>query len=113
MTMLEKYQESIREIKRYLHLEFEYNKTTFVEKMTILASALFLSLILGVLCLCSMFYITYALATYLIGVFASAPIAFSVVAGVYLLLMVLVIIFRKSLITNPISKFLTKLFINP
>ena len=74
------------EFKKYLNLQKEYTKLEITEKLSILLSALILLLVGGLM------------------------VSFSIIACFHLLLVLLVITFRKKLIINPMVNFIAGLF---
>lgn len=95
--------------KRYLLLQVDYGKLTLAEKLTILFSGILLVMI----CL--------TLGAFAVGFFAFALVdalkesvpavgAYSIVASIFILLVVIIYLMRKVLIINPISRFVSKLF---
>lgn len=97
--------------KEWVKLQVEYAKLTAAEKITILGGAIALSAI----CLLIGVVILFVLALSLIDTFKmimSPALACLTVSGCLIILMVLLVMFKKPLILNPIAKFLTKLFLN-
>lgn len=79
-----------------------------IEKVSIMMSRALLVLIAGGLAICAFFFISVAVANLLSE---SMPKMWSylIMGGVYLLLIVLIFVFRNVLITNHITRFLSKL----
>lgn len=96
-------------LKELLILKFEYTRLTFAEKLTMLLAMLvicFAGLLMGMI---TIFFLSVALAEWIalsIGMSWSCLI----VAGVYVLMMIGLFAFRKTLVINPISRFVTKMF---
>jgi len=97
------------DIKDYVELQGDYVKVSFVEKSTkLLATVLFIIVVL-VLVMSVFFYLSFSLAYALapsLGYIAS----FGIISGIYLILLVVVAIFRKSLILNPLLRIMIDLF---
>lgn len=113
--MKEKLTDEIKSIfsdsKEWITLQIEYTKLTAAEKMTILGGAI----TLGAICLLIGVVILFVLALSLIDtfkLFMAPALACLAVSGCLIILMVILVIFKKPLILNPIAKFLTKLFLN-
>lgn len=96
------------EIRRYLELNVEYAKLTAAEKVTILLTAIATVVVIGVLAVLVFFFVSLA-CVYWIGTAVSLPIAYSIMSGVYLLLLVAFIAFRRQLLLNPVAKFVSRL----
>ncbi|MGM9804728.1 MAG: phage holin family protein [Muribaculaceae bacterium] len=107
------YKELFGEIKKYVTLQVDYTKYTVVEKLVILLSASAVAIVVGVLGFAVIFYLSISLASYLAACLGCVWAADMIVAGIYALILVLVVVFRRQLIINPISRFLTKLFLKP
>ena len=101
----------IEKLKRYLELRGEYFKLDAVEKIIKLLVALVSAAILLVLFFTFLFYLAFAAASWLSPTLGVAG-GYCAVAGFYLLLFFLVVIFRKAWIERPILKFITRLFLN-
>lgn len=95
--------------KEWLRLEFEYAKLTAAEKITILMG----SLIIGFVCLLLGMVVLIMLAFSLAEVFKmlmSPALAYLSTAGAICLLLILLYLFRKQMLLNPIAKLITKVF---
>ncbi|WP_321517663.1 phage holin family protein [uncultured Bacteroides sp.] len=101
----------IAEIKEYAILQKDYAKLQFVEKLTILLSMLIMTFILIILGMVTLFYLLYSLAYILEPLVGGLTISFCIISLISILIMVCMIIFRKNLITNPLVRFLTNLFL--
>lgn len=100
----------IDEIKQYLELNLEYAKLTGAEKTTVLLTAVALSAVVGVLAVLIFFFISIACVHWL-GLVLNMALAYSIMAGVYVLLLVIALVFRRQLIVNPVARFITRLFL--
>jgi len=101
----------IAEIKEYAILQKDYAKLQFVEKLTILLSVLILTFILITLGMVTLFYLLFSFAYILEPLVGGLTISFCIISFISVLIMASVIIFRKNLITNPLVRFLTNLFL--
>ena len=91
---IENFQQLFFEFKKYLELQKEYTKLELTEKLTILFSTLIMVLVLIIL-----------------GMVGGLMASFAIIAGINVLLIALVIIFRKQLIISPMVNFLANLFL--
>lgn len=103
------FQKLFTEVKDYVELRMDYLQVGMVEKLTKLISKMLVLFITIVLAMAVLFYLLFSLA------YALAPTlgfisSFAVIAGIFLLLTVIVLAFRKSLIVNPILKLMVDLF---
>ena len=95
---IENLQQLFVEFKKYLKLQKEYTKLEITEKLSILLSAV------------ALFYLSFALAYILDPLVGGLMVSFSIIAAFHLLLVLLVITFRKKLIINPMVNFIAGLF---
>lgn len=112
--MKEKLTEDLKEVftngKDWLKYEVEYAKLTAAEKITVLGTAVAMVTVIMMMALLVFVMLSFALT----GVFElmmSAPLAYLCVAGVWLVIIVVLYLLRKKLISDPIAKFITKLFL--
>lgn len=97
--------------RNWLKLEVEYVKLTATEKLTVLLS----TLILGAVCLLLGMVILILFSFALVGLFRtfmSPAWAFLSVGGILVLLIALILLFRRPLLENPISRLLSKLILD-
>lgn len=91
-------------------LEIEYVKLTAAEKLIILISTMIIGAVFVLFLLPIFIMLLFALAG-LFRMFMSPPLAYLSVAGIVMLMLALVFVFRKVLVINMVSKFVTKLFL--
>ena len=108
---IENFQQLFFEFKKYLELQKEYTKLELTEKLTILFSTLIMVLVLIILGMVALFYLLFALAYVLEPLVGGLMASFAIIAGINVLLIALVIIFRKQLIISPMVNFLANLFL--
>ncbi len=98
--------------RRLLRLLCDGARLALAEKLTRLMSVIALFLIGLILGVCVLAFFTLG-----IGRILSAHLAdywsFLIMAGFYLLLIVALVAFRKPLLVNPLSRFLTSLIVAP
>ncbi len=108
---VENFQQLYDDVKKYIQLQTEYVKVEFVEKLTVLISALLIIFLIIILIMGAFFYLFFSIA-YLIEPFVgSLAGSFSIISAFYLLLTVLFFMFRKKLVINPLVRFLSRLFL--
>lgn len=108
---IENFQQLFFEFKKYIELQKEYTKLELTEKLTILFSTLIMVLILIILGMVALFYLLFALAYILEPWVGGLMASFAIIAGINILLIALIITFRKQLIFSPMVSFLAGLFI--
>ena len=101
------------EAKKFFSLQVSYAKLTLTEKLIVLVSMLFLSMLLIVLGAGLLLHFSFALTEFLAEYIGSVWGANLIVAFFYLLLIAVVYLFREVMIFIPISKFITKLILSP
>ena len=104
---IENFQQLFFEFKKYLELQKEYTKLELTEKLTILFSTLIMILVLIILGMVALFYLLFALAYILEPLVGGLMSSFAI----NVVLIALVIIFRKQLIISPMVNFLANLFL--
>lgn len=100
----------IAEIKEYAQLRLEYGKLTLTEKITLLVSALALGLICVFLAVIAVFFLSMSAVDW-IALSLGRAWAALIMCGAYLLLIGLLILLRKPLIVNPMSKLISRIIL--
>ena len=98
------------EIKETLALHLEYAKLTSTEKLTVLLSMTALALV----CLVLSAFVIFLLSTGLMVLLARSTGLFGacmIMAGIYAVLVVLVIVLRRQLIIDPVARFVSHLIL--
>ena len=98
-------------LKHYAGLQKEYIKLGTVEKTVRILTAIAMTAILGLLLVFVLIFLSFAVVSALSNCLGQVA-AFSIVAGVYFLVFLLFIIFRKSWIEKPLVRFLSGLLLN-
>ena len=107
-----KYEELWAELKKYLTLQIDYAKLTTVEKLLVLLSAIAMVAVMLILGACVLFYLSFAVVFMLSDAIGSTWGAYLIVSGIFLVLMLVVYALRQKLILDPVSRFLTRLFLH-
>ena len=100
-----------KEVKQYVELQGKYIQLDTTEKLTILMSRLFLVLTLFTLGMMALLFCSFMLAYALNNYLDNMVQSFAIVTGIFILLMLLVLLMRKRLFTQPIVNFLGKLLL--
>ena len=98
-------------LKHYIGLQSEYVKLDVIEKVVRLITALIMATVVFLIILIIFIYLSFA-AAYAMVPSLGYPAAFCIVAGFYLLVLLVVMIKRKSWIEKPLVKFLANLLLN-
>ena len=102
----------IDNFKKLLALNLDYARLTAAEKLTILLSTIaFYSMvcILGTLVL---IFVSIGVG-HLLATTVARVAAYLYVAGVYMVLFILLFVFRKKIFIDPTARFISKLFVKP
>lgn len=95
--------------KRYCLLQINYAKLTFAEKLAVLLGGIAVAAVCLVLASILVMLLSFAAIDALQSVMSPCW-AYLTVSAVFIFIILIVIIFRKTLIVNPIAKFISKLF---
>lgn len=87
-------------------------KATTVEKLVVLLSAIAMVAVMLILGACVLFYLSFAVVFMLSDAIGSTWGAYLIVSGIFLVLMLVVYALRQKLILDPVSRFLTRLFLH-
>ncbi|HLP04908.1 MAG TPA: phage holin family protein [Paludibacter sp.] len=105
------FQQLYDDVRKYVELQAEYVKVEFVEKLAILLSTLLIIGLVVVLVIVALFYLFFSLAYALLPLLGSLALSFGVISGVYVLLIVFFLTFRRKIVINPLVRFLSNLFL--
>ena len=107
------YRQLYEEGKRFLKLELNYNKLTAVEKLAVLLSTIAFVAVVALLGAFVLFYLASTLVMTIAAFTGNEWSGNLIVATLLVIAIVVVAAMRKKWIIDPISRFLTKLFLNP
>lgn len=88
--------------RQYVKLQFDYLRLETAEKLAKTASSLASTLVVAALGLLALLMLTLAAALYLGALWDSLPLGFLAAAGFYVLLALLVLLFKKRMLTDPL-----------
>ena len=98
------------EAKSYLELQKEYLKLDSAEKLSVLLSAVATAAVCLVLALVALIFFVVAFAFWL-GKMVGTAWSFTIMGGVLLLFIIIILLFRKRWIVQPVARFVAKLFV--
>lgn len=101
----------VESVKNYVGLQGEYLKFNAVEKVVRLATALTLAIIFIIIGVAILFYLSFALI-YAMEPLTGMALAYLIMALLFLLLLIIVFIKRKSWIERPLVRFLSEILLN-
>lgn len=102
----------VTEIKEWLTVELEYMKLTAAEKISVLVSSLILVIVLFIVFMVVLIVFAFALVD-LFNLFMPHALACVTVGGILLLFIGVLYLLRMSLVINPVTRLITKLFLTP
>ena len=97
-------------VKNYVGLQGEYLKFNAVEKVVRLTTALTLTIVFIILGVAILFYLSFALI-YAMEPLTGLALAFFIMALLFLFLLIIVYINRKSWIERPLVRFLAEILL--
>ncbi len=100
------------DLKKFLSLQYDYVRLTALEKLVVLLSTLAMAVVLLVLIACVLFYLSFALVFLISEAIGCLWGAYLIVSGLFVALTLVVYAMRSKLIIDPVSKFLTRLFLD-
>ena len=107
-----KFSNIIAELKETLKLNIDYAKLTIAEKMSLLLTAFAFAAVAFIILSIVLLFLSLAVVS-CIAESIGAAWAYLIVCGFYLIVLAVIVGFRKQLIINPISRFVSRLFFNP
>lgn len=100
------------EFKKYLELQKDYTKLEATEKLSILLSTLALALLVIILGVVVLLLFSFALAYLLIPIAGGLAGGLALIGCFNVLLIALLVLFRKRLIINPTIRFIAGLLLD-
>ena len=107
---IENMQQLFIEFKKYLELQKEYTKLEVTEKLSKLLSTLLLVLLVVILGVVVLFHLSFTLVYILAPLVGGLMMSFALITCFHILLIVLLVLFRKKLIIDPTVKLIAELF---
>lgn len=99
------------EVKKYINLQIDYAKLTATEKISVILGMSVLFAVILVLSVGAGIYLSFALV-YLLEPLVGIVGSYAIVGAVFLLLIAIVILFKKKLILVPITRFISKVLLD-
>lgn len=96
--------------RAYAEQQLEYYKLEIAERVSISLSAAITIVIIGMVLLIFTMFLSLALGFYLAEKLGSFSQAFLIVSGIHAAIALIVIVFRRHMITNPILSKIIKIF---
>ena len=109
---IENMQQLFIEFKKYLELQKEYTKLEVTEKLSKLLSTLLLVLLVVILGVVVLFHLSFTLVYILAPLVGGLMMSLALITCFHILLIVLLVLFRKKLIIDPTVKLIAELFLD-
>ncbi|MDY6426878.1 MAG: phage holin family protein [Bacteroidales bacterium] len=103
------YQRFLDEAKEYTRLRYKMLKLEFLEKSSQIIALIVLVIVVTVLLLAALTYFSFAAIHALKGVLGGLTGGFCIFGGLFILLMAVIVLFRKQIIVNPLIKQLSEI----
>lgn len=100
------------EIRTYLVTKYKITRLEISEKIIIAINMVFQIIVFIMLSAIVLMILSFALANYLGTCLDNAGLGFLIVSGIDIILLLILIIFRKALILEPMSKILIRLLLD-
>ena len=98
----------IEVVRHYIVLQSKYMKLDVIDKIVRLFTALIMVALLSLLLFIGLIYLSFA-AVYALEPFMGTAAAFACIAGVYFVVLLLFVVFRKKWIERPLVRFLASM----
>lgn len=98
-------------LKAYFTLNFENIRLTIAEKLILILSTVITILVSMIFDGIAVLFITIGIAE-LLALWLPQWVCYAIMAGVNILILLLVLIFRRQLIINPLSRTITKIILS-
>lgn len=106
------YARLLDETKHLVRLEVENARLLLTEKLSLLFARIALAAVCFVISACAVIFLSMSAADFLLQ--SLAPWAtYLIVAGFYILLIIILALTRRKLITDPIARYLSKIILDP
>lgn len=92
--------------KEYVKLQADYLKVLSIEKLTVVVSSLLVVVLSLIFFMGMLFYLFFTLAYFLAPFVGGLAASFGIITLMYVLLLALLLIFRKKLVFNPVLRLL-------
>lgn len=108
-----KIKELVESLKLSARSEIEYSKLTLSEKLSILLSRAIVVMVLIVFAACVLFLLVWGLTHWFMSLTDSLWLGVLISVAILLVLLLVLYGYRKQLVINPVTRFVTKLLLDP
>lgn len=107
------FKELINELKETAKIEIQYSNLTLSEKLSVLLSQLLIVIVMILFAACILFILLWGFGNWLAQVSDSLWVGVIGAIAVLAVLFLILYGFRKTLVINPVTRFVTKLLLKP
>lgn len=108
-----KIKELVETVKQNAKQEIEYSKLSLAEKLSVLIYRAIIVMVLVVFGACVLSLLLWALNRWMVALTGSMWLGVLISIAILLLLLLIIYGYRKQLLINPVTRFVTKLLLNP
>lgn len=101
----------IEAFKHYIGLQSEYVKLDVIEKVVRLFTVITVVTVFLLILLIALIYLSFA-AAFALATYTGMAWAFCIISGIYFILLILFLSFRKRLIEKPLVRFLASILLS-
>lgn len=99
-------------VKRHIELRTEFVKVDVVHKLVRLSAALVTFVIALILIILILFYLSFAFVNWIAPIVGGQGVAYAIVAGIFLILLIIILAKRKDWIEKPLVKIMADILLN-
>ncbi len=99
-----------KDIQEYIEIKVDLIRLYFAENLSRILSSTVTTIILGCFLFFILLFMSFAAGYFLASLLHSYELGFLCIAGLYALVLVILLVFRKQIIERPIIKAIVKLF---
>lgn len=103
-----KLEELIEDVKEYINTRHEIIELKASHKLAVMGSEVISGLVIGLVAFLFVFFLSMAAGFYLNTIVGDSFSGFFIVTGFYLLIGILMVMFRKKLVSKPIKNMIIK-----
>lgn len=109
MKLDPEYKQLLNDTKEYISLRYDLLRLEVLEKLSLILSLFILIVISVMLALAAFVYFSLAFAYYLKSLLGSMTPGLCIIGGIFILILILIVAFRKQFIINPLIKRISKI----
>lgn len=108
--MLEEVEHIKKDLQEYIELKLDLLKLQAAENVSRIISGVVVGAIIAIFAALILFFLSFAAGFFLASILNSTELGFLCVAGFYLLLVLILLLFRKKIIDRPVIRSVINIF---